>query len=77
MMINGRSPVWHARRKKLLHMFNRWSNSFARIGTEYLHLTAGYTDIKMLIAKDLYVYRNTLVEFAAYFSTRSVCLIRY
>ena len=44
MMINGRSPVWHARRKKLLHMFNRWSNSFARIDTEYLHLTAGYTD---------------------------------
>ena len=53
MMINGRSPVLHARRKKLLHMFNRWSNSFARIDTEYLHLTAGYTDIKMLIAKDL------------------------
>ena len=25
----------------------------ARIGTAYLHLTAGYTDIKMLIAKDL------------------------
>ena len=53
MMINGRSPVWHARRKKLLHMFNRWTNNFARIGTAYLHLTAGYTDIKMLIAKDL------------------------
>ena len=46
MMINGRSPVWHARRMKLLHMFNRWSNNFARIGTAYLHLTAGYTDIK-------------------------------
>ena len=27
MMINGRSPVWHARRKKLLHMFNRWTNN--------------------------------------------------
>ena len=53
MMINGRSPVWHARCKKLLHMFNRWTNNFARIGTAYLHLTAGYTDIKMLIAKDL------------------------
>ena len=51
MMINGRSPVWHARRKKLLHMFNRWTNNFARIGTAYLHLTAGYTDKKMLIAK--------------------------
>ena len=50
MMIKGRSPVWHARRKKLLHMFNRWSNNFARIGTAYL--TAGYTDIKILIAKD-------------------------
>ena len=53
MMINGRSPVWNARCKKLLHMFNRWTNNFARIGTAYLHLTAGYTDIKMLIAKDL------------------------
>ena len=47
MMINGRSPVM------LLHMFNRWTNNFARISTAYLHLTAGYTDIKMLIAKDL------------------------
>ena len=51
MRINGISPVWHARRKKLLH--NRWTNNFARIGTAYLHLTAGYKDIKMLIAKDL------------------------
>ena len=58
MMINGRSPVWHARRKKLLHMFNRWTNNFARIGTAYLHLTAGYTDIKMLIAEDL-LLKNT------------------
>ena len=53
MVINGRSPVWHARRKKLLHMFNRWSNNLARMGTAYLHLTAGYTYIKRLIAKDL------------------------
>ena len=53
MMINGRSHVWHARRKKMLHMFNSWSNNFERIGTAYLQLTAGYTDIKMLIAKDL------------------------
>ena len=58
MMINGRSPVWHARRKKLLYMLNRWSNGFARIGTAYLHLTAGYTDIKMLIAKDLLFKKN-------------------
>ena len=63
MMINGRSPsVWHARRKKLLHMFNRWTNNFARIGTAYLHLTAGYTDIKMLIAKDLLLKKNTLKQ---------------
>ena len=64
MMINGRSPVWHARRKKLLHMFNRWTNNFARIGTAYLHLTAGYTDItdiKMLIAKDL-LLKKTLKQ---------------
>ena len=63
MMINGRSPVWHARRKKLLHMFNRWTNNFARIGTAYLHLTAGYTDIKMLLAKDLlFKKKNTLKQ---------------
>ena len=47
MRINGISPVWHARRKKLLHMFNRWTNNFARTGTAYLHLTAGYKDIKV------------------------------
>ena len=58
MMINVRSPVWHARRKKLLHMFNRWTNNFARIGTAYLHLTAGYTDIKMLIDKDLFLKKK-------------------
>ena len=40
MMINGRSPVWHA-------------------GTAYLHLTAGYTDIKMLIAKDLLLKKHS------------------
>ena len=57
MMINGKSPVWHARLKKLLHMFNRWTNNFARTGTAYLHLTAGYTDIKMLIVK-----KNTLKQ---------------
>ena len=62
MMISGRSPVWHARRKKLLHMFNRWTNNFARIGTAYLHLTAGYTNIlKMLIAKDL-LFKKTHSE---------------
>ena len=53
MRINGISPVWHAYRKILLHMFNRWTNNFAKIGTAYLHLTAGYKDIKMLIAKNL------------------------
>ena len=58
MMINGRSLVWHARRKKLLHMFNRWMNNFERIGTAYLHLTAGYTDIKMLIDKDLFLKKH-------------------
>ena len=58
MMINGRSPVWHARRKKLLHNFNRWTNHFARIGTAYLHLTAGYTAIKMLIDKDLFLKKH-------------------
>ena len=62
MMINVRSPIWHARRKKLLHMFNRRSNNFARIGTAYLHLTAGYTDIKMLIAKDLLFKKTTLKQ---------------
>ena len=62
MMINGISPVWHARRKKLLHMFNRWTNNFARIGTAYLHLTAGYTDIKMLIAKDLLLKKNNTLK---------------
>ena len=62
MMINGRSPAWHARRKKLFHMFNRRSNNYARIGTAYLHLTAGYTNIKMLIAKYLLLKKNTLKQ---------------
>ena len=71
MMINGGSPVWHARRKKLLHMFNRWTNNFARIGTAYLHLTAGYTDIKMLIAKDL------LLEKKKKKTPRNKCITRW
>ena len=37
-------------------------DNFARIGTAYLHLTAGYTDIKMLIAKDLLLKKNTLKQ---------------
>ena len=58
MMINGISLVWHARRKKLLHMFNRWMHNFVRIGTAYLHLTPGYTDIKMLIDEDLFLQKH-------------------
>ena len=63
MMINGRSPVWHARRKKLLHMFNRWTNNFARIGTAYLHLTAGYTEShKNVDSQGSFVKKNTLKQ---------------
>ena len=58
MVINGKSPVWHARRKKLLHMFNRWSNNFARIGTAYLHLTAGYTDMKNVDSQGSFVKKK-------------------